>query len=260
VALGHGGRVLRPTWVGSWPSGGGGSRHHSSLCRGDPASRNAGVRSSDPRRELATPARPAGPAAGGEPARTQARATRLTPLAPIPPQGGNDRGSPPSPSSSSAPRGREGGDRIRRGAAGRRPRHWRSQGHHGQERGHGAQPETPPVAPHASDASPPRQGRSRRHPGAARRRAGHLFHLCGMPTSDPQARHPTVSLPPLHVPGASGPGGCSQHRGVTVGDTCMTNGDDGPAWPRATRMRIAALAGVARRTQHLPPSGEDQAA
>ena len=43
----------------------------------------------------------------------------------------------------------------------------------------------------------------------------------------------------------------SRH-GVTVAATCMTNGDDGPAWPRATCMGIAGLAGVARRTQPFP--------
>jgi Putative transposase DNA-binding domain len=38
------------------------------------------------------------------------------------------------------------------------------------------------------------------------------------------------------------------------------NGGDSPAWPRATCVRTLALAGVARRTQHSPASGEDQAA
>jgi IS605 OrfB family transposase len=43
----------------------------------------------------------------------------------------------------------------------------------------------------------------------------------------------------------------SCRHGVTVAATCMTNGDEGPAWPRAACIRIVALAGVARRTQHF---------
>lgn len=116
--------------------------------------------------------------------------------------------------------------------------------------------------------------RGRWHPGAARRRARHLIHVRGLPASGPQTKHPTVSLPALQLPSAPGSRGCSQHRrqskrrrkqrstacahrapssrhGVTVAVICTTNGDEDPAWPRATCIRPAELAGVARRTQHF---------
>jgi hypothetical protein len=124
VALGHGGRFTWAAQPGSGSSRRGGSRHHSSVCRGDPGSRDAGFGSSHPRRELAAPARPAGSPGRGEPARTQARAAWLAPLAPLPAQGATIRGPPPSAGSSSAPRGGQGSDRLCCRAAGGRPRCW----------------------------------------------------------------------------------------------------------------------------------------
>jgi IS605 OrfB family transposase len=38
---------------------------------------------------------------------------------------------------------------------------------------------------------------------------------------------------------------------ANIAAICTTNGDEDPAWPRATCTRIAELAGVARRTQHF---------